>query len=467
MTIHDRPGRGRYGPRPGHHLHRAIPLLFCVAALLQPVRLAASQGLSRNDRAFLEELSYRCFLFFWEQADPHTGLVPDRALVVGLPETGSVRNIANVAATGFGLTAVCVGAKHGWITKEQARQRILLTLGFLANRAPEVHGWYYHWMDKTTGQRIMRSEISSIDTSLLLAGVLTAREAFPHDREIVRLATFIYDRVDFTWMLNGSPILLSHGWVPGAGFLTHRWDAYCEAMILYLLAIGSPTHPIPPSSWYAWRRPLVHFEGYTFVGDLPLFTQQYAEAWVDFRGLRDAPPSNVDYFQNSIAATQANRAFCLRFSKTFPKSYSANVWGVTASDSPHRYTVWGEPSDFAVIDGTVVPCAPGGSLMFAPSICLAALEAMRAKFGKEIYSRYGFADAFNPTEGWVDRDVIGIDVGITLLSAENLLDHEIWRWFMRDNNIQRAMFRARLRPEGRFVGTFKRYYQYYEARQPF
>lgn len=450
---------------------RIGPALGLLIFLQTPGIAAPSKSpgrqISKSDRAFLEELSYRSFLFFWEQADPHTGLIPDRALVVGLPAEGHVRNIANLAATGFGLTAICIGAKHQWITGQQAKRRILLTLNFLATQAPEVHGFYYHWMDKTNGQRIMHSEISSIDTALLLAGVLTTREAFPHDVDIVRLATFIYQRVDFKWMLNGSPVLLSHGWVPGSGFLTHRWDSYCELMILYLEGIGSPTHPIPAASWYAWRRPLVHFEGYTFVGDLPLFTQQYSQAWIDMRGLRDAPPSDIDYFQNSIAATLANRAFCLRFQKAFPKSYSDSIWGVTASDSPRGYMVWGEPSDFASIDGTVTPCAPGGSLVFAPKICVRALEAMREKFGSKVYSRYGFADAFNPTEGWYDRDVIGIDVGVTLLSAENLLDGGVWKMFMRNNNIQRAMVAAKLRPEGALSGVFSRYYQFYEQHAPF
>lgn len=453
-------------------IHCALLLLIFTGCFLLLPGLGASQGLgqkgfssrglSKNDRTFLEELSYRSFLFFWEQADPHTGLIPDRALVVGLPAPGSVENVANVAATGFGLTAICLAAQHRWITHGQARRRILLTLNFLATQAPQVHGFYYHWMDKTSGRRIMGSEISSIDTALLLAGVLTAREAFPRDREIVRLATLIYQRVDFTWMLNGSPVLLSHGWVPGEGFLTHRWDSYCELMILYLMAIGSPTHPIPASAWYAWRRPLVHFEGFTFVGDLPLFTQQYSQAWIDLRGLRDAPPSNIDYFQNSVAATLANRAFCLRFSKAFPKSYSADIWGVTASDSPRGYMVWGEPTDSAVIDGTVVPCAPGGSLIFAPLLCVRALEAMRDKFGSKVYSRYGFADAFNPTDGWYDHEVIGIDVGITLLSAENLLDQGVWKLFMRNTNIERAMVMAKLQPEGVFSGAYRRYYEFYE-----
>jgi hypothetical protein len=432
-------------------------LLLC--SFLPPPPFAYSRGLTLQDKAFLEDLSYRNFLFFWEQADPHTGLVPDRALVVGLPVPGRHGRLANIAATGFGLTAVCLGMGHRWISKKQARARTLATLDFLAGGAPQVHGWYYHWMDKASGLRWGHSEVSSIDTALLLAGVLTARQAFRRDREIVRLANFIYRRVDFGWMLNGSPVLLSHGWRPETGFITRRWNSYSELMILYLLAIGSPTHPIPPRSWYAWRRPLVHFYGYTFVGDLPLFTQQYAQAWIDFHGRRDAPPSDIDYFQNSIAATLADRAFCIRFSKVFPKSYSPDLWGITASESAHRYRVWGEPSDVAIIDGTVVPCAPGGSLMFIPGICLRTLETMSEEFGSRIYGRYGFVDAFNPTTGWVSRNVIAIDQGITLLSAENLYNGGVWRWFMRNRNVQRAMVLAQILPESPLRRAVSEYYR--------
>jgi hypothetical protein len=435
-------------------------LLLCtvLATSFWTPRRAYARRLAPEDQLFLEDLSYRCFLFFWEQADPRTGLVPDRAMAVGWPEKGRRQYVANVSATGFALTAVCIGWEHHWISGREARQRVLTTLTFFAYEAPQVHGWFYHWMDKRTGKRILHSEISSIDTALLLAGILTAREAFHRDRQIVRLATFIYNRIDFQWMLNGSRVLLSHGWRPGRGFIPYRWDSYSELMILYLLGIGSPTHPIPARSWYAWRRPLVHFEGYTFVGDLPLFTQQYAQAWVDFRGRRDAQPSDIDFFQNSITATLADRAFCMSFSKAFPKSYSPQIWGVTASDGPDAYRVWGEPTDTAIIDGTVVPCAPGGSLMFVPQLCLQALESMRAKFGNRIYARYGFVDAFNPTLGWTDRDVIGINTGITLLSAENLIDGGVWRWFMRNVNIQRAMAAAQILPENRLMRTFYHYY---------
>jgi hypothetical protein len=231
-------------------------------------------------------------------------------------------------------------------------------------------------------------------------------------------------------MLAGHPLLLSHGWKPETGFLEARWDEYCELMILYLLAIGSPTHPIPAESWHAWRRPVVTFEGYSFIGGPPpLFVHQYSHAWIDFRGWREREPPHVDWWENSVVATRAHKAFCLRLANVFP-GYTENVWGITASDSRHGYVAWGGPPRDAAIDGTVVPCAAAGSLMLAPDIALPALREMRRRFGDRIYGRYGFADAFHPTDGWVNPDVIGIDLGITLLSAENLRAGRVWEWFM-------------------------------------
>jgi hypothetical protein len=289
-----------------------------------------------------------------------------------------------------------------------------------------------------------RREISSIDTALLLGGVLTARQYFRGDREIERLATKIYERIDFQWMLNGNPHILSHGWRPENGFIVHRWGKYSENASLYLLAIGSPSHPIEPESWHAWDRDWVADGEYKFLSSgAPLFIHQYSHAWVDFRGRRENRPPHVDYFQNSITATRAHKAFCLDLAKEFP-GYTENIWGITASDTAKGYKAWGGPPRKGPIDGTVVPCAAGGSLMFTPEIALPALREMKEKFGDRIYSRYGFADAFNPNDGWVNPDVIGIDVGITLLSAENLRTGNVWRWFMRNPEIARAMEKAGL-----------------------
>lgn len=387
---------------------------------------------AESDDAFLNDLSHAAFTYFWEQADPATGLVRDRAHT-----DGTSVGVASIAATGFGLTAMCIGSAHEWVTPDQARERVRATLRFFAHRAYQEHGWFYHWMDPATGARVWNSEVSSIDTALLLAGILTARQYFASDAEIVRLATQIYDRVDFRWMLNGDRCLLAMGWFPDKGFIHYRWDHYCELMILYILAIGSPTHSIPPDSWYAWKRPTISYAGYTYITDGPLFVHQYSHAWVDFRGRRDR--MQTDYFVNSVAATRAHRAFCISLAGQFPASYSGNIWGITASDSAKGYLAWGGPPMDSRINGTVVPCAPGGSLMFTPDICTPALRAMHDKFGSRVYGRYGFVDAFNPTTGWTDTEVIGIDVGITLLSAENQRTRSVWKWFMANPEPVRAL----------------------------
>lgn len=408
-------------------------------------------AITRRDDAFLEELSRREFRYFIEQSNAETGLVLDRAHTDGSPHDEAHRRTASIAATGFGLTALCLGAARGWIAPAEAHGRVLSALRFMAERAPVEHGWYYHWMDVETGARTWNSEVSSIDTALLLAGVLAVRGYFDKDADIGRLATLIYDRVDFQWMLNGDPLILSHGWKPEIGFLKARWSAFSEDTILYLLAIGSPTHPIPPAAWYAWRRELITFAGYTYVfGAPPLFIHQYPQAWADFRNRRESAGLHTDYFANSVKATRAHRLFCLSLSKEFP-GYTRNVWGITASDSAKGYVAWGGPPRDRAIDGTVVPCAPGGSLMFTPDITIPALRVMRDKYGDRIYGRYGFADSFNPNNGWVDGDVIGINEGIMLLSAENLRTGNVWRWFMRNTEMTRAMQLAGLRLTGRNV----------------
>jgi len=400
----------------------------------------ATRHLSREDELLVEDLEQRSFRYFWDEADPQTGLVPDRARMDGSPLDEDHRHVASIAATGFGLTALCIAAEHGWVDRTQARERARNTLRYFSTRAFQEHGWFYHWLDTKTGERRWKSEVSSIDTALLLAGILTTRQYYRKDPEIFRLATKIFERVDFRWMLNGDSLLLSHGWKPETGFLKPRWDTYSEDTILYLLAIGSPTHPISPVSWSALWRDRYRYEGFAYFTTIgvPLFMHQYAHAWIDYRNRRETSGDHIDYFENSIKATLAHRAFCINLSREFP-GYGPNVWGVNASDSAKGYLAWGGPPRDPAIDGTIVPSAPGGSLMFTPDLALAALRAMRERFGERVYGRYGFVDAFNPNTGWVDSDVIGIDVGIMLLSAENMRQGDVWLWFMRNREIPRAM----------------------------
>jgi len=400
--------------------------------------------ISRDDDALLEDLSRRSFMFFWEQADPTTGIVRDRSRTDGSPVDGNARDVGSIAAVGFGLTGLCIAAERGWVPRAAAIERTRTTLRFFAFRSEQHRGWFYHFINLRTGAREWASELSSIDTALLVAGVLTVRQCFAGDAEIPPLADAIYRRVDFTWMLAGDPLLLAHGWKPESGFLTSRWDHYSELMVLYLLAIGSPTHPIPADAWRAWRRPVVTFESYSYVGGPPpLFVHQYSHAWIDFRGRREREPPHIDWWQNSIDATRAHKAFMLGLAKEFP-GYTDTIWGLTASDSRKGYVAWGGPPRAAGIDGTVVPCAVAGSLMVSPDITLPAVRDMRQRFGDRIYGRYGFADAFHPIDGWVNPDVIGIDLGIALVSAENLRTGRVWTWFMRNREMPAAMDRVGL-----------------------
>ena len=425
--------------------HDAVP-----AQDVKTIKSVDRQGyvLTKEDDAFLEDLEHRAFLFFWEHSDPNTGLTLDRARTSGAaPRAGdSHYRIASIASTGFALTGYCVAAKRGWVTRQQALDRTQKTLSYFANQAFNKRGWFYHWQDQTTGERRWKSEISSIDTALLLGGVLTVRKCFNDNASIVRDATKIYDRVDFRWMLNGDPSLLSHGWQPESGFLKNRWHDYSEQMILNLLAIGSRSHPIPWQSWYAWEREYKGYDGFRYLAAVPpLFIHQYSHAWVDFGGKRERYKNfRTDYFENSIIATRAQRQFFIDIlSKDFPK-YGPNIWGLTASDTFDGYKAWGAPPRDPATDGTVVPYAPAGSLMFTPEISLPALKEMKTKYGGQIYGRYGFADAFNPQTGWVDTDVIGIDLGIALLSAENLRSQSVWVWFMQNHEIKKALSRAKI-----------------------
>lgn len=401
--------------------------------------LAANHAhkLTREQDQFLDDLSHRCFRFFWEQGDSGTGLVRDRALAdVGEPDP---RKTASSAATGFGLTALCIATERKWIPRNEARERILTTLRFYADKSLQEHGWFYHFVDCTNGARKGTTELSSIDTALLLAGIIAVQGFFHKDKEIVDLTQKIWDRVDFRWMMNGNPALLSMHWKPETGFATRFWDHHCELGIMYLIGIASATSPMPVESWYAWRRPTVTYAGHTYIsGAPPLFVHQYSQAWIDFRNRREKQEPNTNWFDNSVEATLAHRQFCIDLKTEFP-SYSENIWGITASDTAHGYKAWGGPPATKNIDGSVVPCAAGGSLMLAPEVCVPALMEMHSQFGDRIYKRYGFVDAFHPTNGWTDRDVIGIDVGITLLSAENLRTGNVWNWFMRSPQVKRAM----------------------------
>ena len=389
-----------------------------------------------SDDEFLDQIQRAIFQFFWEQASPTTGQVKDRALAAG----NDTRTISSIAATGFGLTALSIGHKRGYGDSAQIKARVTTTLDFLLNQLTHVNGFFYHFIDMNTGARVFNSEVSSIDTSILLCGVLTCRQYF-QDAQIQSLATQIYNRVNWPWMLNGGAAF-SMGWTPENGFIPSRWDTYSELMMIYLLAIGSPTNPVPASSWDAFTRPLFTFQGITYITNLdaPLFIHQYSHAWFDFRNKSD---KYANYFDNSVKATQAHKLFCLSLQSQW-NDYQPNLWGISASDSVKGYVAWGGPPSMGPIDGSIVPCAAAGSIPFAPGDCLAVLRNIRTQFPKT-WQRYGFVDAFNPLSGWYDPDVIGIDVGSTMLMAENQRSNFVWNTFMTNPEAQIAFQAVQLR----------------------
>ncbi len=398
--------------------------------------------ISPEDDAFLEDVSKRSFGYLWEQTNPANGLTLDRAGADGTrkPVGHRSHNIASLAASGFTLTGNCIAADRNWYPKDEIKKRTRNALDFFANKAFHKNGWFYHWLDFETGERRWNSEISSIDTALLLGGVLSVKQCFADDKEIVALADRISDRVDYKWMQDDNQYLLSHGWKPEEGFLKSDWGDYSEQMILYILGIGSKTHPISPNSWYAWERNWQEYEGYRYLAAIsPLFIHQYSHAWIDFRNMRERRPPFVDYYQNSVKATRAQQQFFANvLSKDFPK-YSPMMWGMSASDSQTGYLAWGAPPRYDGTDGSVVPYAVAGSLMFTPDIAIPTLKEMKEKYGNKVYGKYGFADVFNPHNGWVGSDVLGIDQGISLLGAENLRSGKVWYWFMQNAEPRNAL----------------------------
>ena len=422
------------GPVSRRDLLRKAALLGGVG-LMPLLRAGEAQApFSDEDDRFLDELEQANYLFFWEQGDPQTGLVRDRFDVRG---SDGREKVASIAATGFGLTALCIAEKRGYLPHAQARDRVLATLRFLWKKLPNHRGFFFHFANMNTGERQWESEVSSVDTAILLCGMLTC-ERFFHHEEISELAHSIFNRVDWNW-LSEDTSMLPHGWMPEVGFLPYRWDGYSELMMMYLLGLGSYSHPLPPEAWDAWKRTTFEYDGLRYIGAFaPLFVHQYSQAWFDFRGKRDR---YGDYFRNSVTATEVHRRFCLELTKRFP-DYSEDLWGITASDSQHGYVAWGGPPALGPIDGTVIPSAAGGSLPFLPRECVRVLRTMKSRYGAGAWCRYGLVNAFNPLNKWYDTDVVGIDTGITMLMAENARSGFVWDIFMKNPEARRGMERA-------------------------
>lgn len=427
----------------------------------------------------LDDLEERSFRFFWETTNPQNGLVPDRY---------PTPSFSSVAAVGFGLTAYGIGVERGYVTREAARDRTLATLRFFRS-APQgpgatgvtgYQGFFYHFLDMGTGERFKTVELSTVDTALLLGGVLFAQSYFdgpgPEEAEIRRLADEIYRRVDWRWAQARAPAI-SMGWHPESGFIPHDWIGYNEAMLVVLLALGSPTFAVEPEAWQAW---VAGYEGdwaerygQTHLTFPPLFGHQYSHVWVDFRGIQDAymRGRGIDYFENSRRATYAQRAYAIANPEGW-KGYGQDVWGLTACDGPAdvQLDYQGRQRTFRTYaargpaysdDGTLAPTAAASSIPFAPEIAIPAAMEMRHRYGQHLYSTYGFLDSFNPSFeyavplgsgkvtpglGWVAADYLGIDQGPIVAMVENHRSGLVWR-VMRQNpylrtGLQRAGFQG-------------------------
>lgn len=378
-----------------------------------------------EDRGLLEKIERDTLQYFVRLSDKTSGLTRDSS------RPGSPTSIAT---TGFALAAYAIGGDRGWITKEFAYKRILLTLKTLRMKTPHKEGFFYHFLDSRTARRVWTSEASSIDTALVIAGALLAAQYYP-GTEIEKLAHEIYERVNWPWMMNGSDFICM-GWTPESKFLPYYWDSYSEHLLLQALAIGSPSFPVPAKTWEAWLRPQETYNGHkvVYASTGSLFTYQFSHAYIDFRNLDDG---GIDYFENSRAATLANRDYSLSFSGKY-KTYSAASWGLSASVGPGGYKAYGGKPGGGLHDGTIAPYAALSSINFTPEQSVQAARFFFENYRQNLYGDFGFKDAFNLDKSWWANEYLGIDQGITLLMLENYLrEGVVWKKFMQLAAIQK------------------------------
>ncbi|HUP65133.1 MAG TPA: glucoamylase family protein, partial [Thermoanaerobaculia bacterium] len=425
----------------------------------------------------IDDLQKRTFLWFWETTND-LGLVHDR---------WPTETFSSIAAVGFGLAAYPVGIERGWITREQGRERVLATLRFFAEarQGPQAsgvtgyRGFFYHFLELETGDRFKEVELSTIDTTLLLAGTLFCQSYFggdhPDEVRIRDLAEELYRAAEWTYMVHRPPFV-AMGWTPEEGFKTHDWRGLDEGSILYILALGSPTHPIDASAWPAWTSTYEwrSFYGYEHINFAPLFGHQYSHIFIDFRGIKDAylREKGIDFFENARRAVLSQRAYAIDNPDGW-RAYGPNVWGLTACDGPgdgtafvlgknrqfFGYAARGAAANEVRDDGTIAPTAAAASIAFAPEVAIPAIREMKARWGGHIYQQYGFIDSFNPSLtsppgfplehgtidpelGWVNPDYLGIDQGPIVLMIENYRSGLIWNTMKKNPHVVRGLRRA-------------------------
>lgn len=410
----------------------------------------------KSDDAFLDYVEKQTFQYFWDEANPRNGLVRDRS-TEGSP--------CSIAATGFGLSAINIAIERGWVQRTAGAERVRRTLQTLwslpqgpgASGFAGYHGWFYHFLDMKTGTRAPGSELSSIDTALLMMGVIDAAQFFdepanPTEVRIRQLSADLVDRIDWQFMLRREDHLVYMEWNPEIGYSPASWVGYNEGACVYLLALGGVTNALPFSLWDGWTRGY-HWgdcNGQSLLPEPTLFTHQYSQAWIDFRGIADTcmRARKSGYFENSRLATLAQRQYAIQNPLHFP-NYGTNEWGFTACDGPGKtvdgvyyagYLARGAPAGFD--DGTIAPTAAASSLPFAPEVCLPALRHMYDTYGAKLWTTEGFRDAYNIRAHWFAKDLLGIDEGPIVVMIENYRTGSTWSRMLASPVIERGLERA-------------------------
>lgn len=390
-----------------------------------------------GDKLLLKELK-KSYDFFIKESNNNKnskgyGLIRDKSMFAN--------NIASIASVGYGLAALIIGVEHRWLSYNKAYDKANKTLETFINHVEGESGFYYHFVNMETGKREWNCEISIIDTAIFLCGAIVAGEYF--EGKVKEKAELLYKKINWNWYINKDTNYFYMGYTPESGFWGH-WDMYAEQLMLYVLGAGSPTSPIDKKMYYDFKRKTTDYKDikniiYTYCGTL--FTYQFSHAWIDFRNLRDK--DNIDWFENSIKATKANRQYCIDNKDKF-KTYNENSWGLTACLSPKGYVSLGsKPCDIDLSvdnDGTVAPCGAIGSLVFTPKESIEAIEYYYNNFPK-LWGKYGLKDGYNleGSKAWFSKEYIGIDKGIELVMIENYLNDTIWNYFMKNEYVQKGL----------------------------
>ena len=389
-----------------------------------------------------KELLYKelrkSYNFFIKEANTNKkskgyGLIRDKTILAD--------NIASIASVGYGLAALVIGVEHNWIKYDKAYDRANRTLETFINNVEGKNGFYYHFVNMKTGKREWNCEVSIIDTAIFICGAITAGEYF--GKEVKNKANILYKRINWEWYRNETNNLFYMGYKPEKGFWG-QWDGYAEQLMMYVLGVSSPAYPIDKSMYYEFNRKKKDYKDikdiiYTYCGTL--FTYQYSHAWIDFRNLTDI--NGVNWFENSIKATKANREYCIDNKSKF-KTYGENSWGLTACLSPKGYISPGaEPCDMNLEienDGTISSCGAIGSIVFTPKESIQSMEYYYNTFRK-LWGKYGFKDGFNleGEKSWFAKEYIGIDKGIGMLMIENYLNETIWKYFMKNEYVIKGL----------------------------